>query len=358
MSISLSGHYASFGATGADGLRLWAKEWNAKGGILGRPIELVIHDDGGNPEKAIEIYREMLSSGRFDFVFGPYSSPVSKAVVPLLEEYRYPAVMPMTTVESIWDASPKYVFGVMTPERRWTKALLTLIATTGVDRLAILVDKGLLELGSPKEARKWADRFGLEIVFLDLLDQAKLADRLRGAREANAQALIVWGYFDDAVAVRRALADMGWTPRIFFSQVGSTTAEYGKALGDLANYSLGCGIWDPEIARLFPGGVQFLEAFRQEYHRDPGHHAAYGYAAGVILAEAISRAGSVDREKVREMLSNLDMVTPIGRYGVDEKGVQIRQRPMIFQWQNGRKRVVWPEPLSNASLQFPPEAQP
>ncbi|MEW6111595.1 MAG: amino acid ABC transporter substrate-binding protein [Thermodesulfobacteriota bacterium] len=358
VSIALSGWYAPFGAMGADGLRLWAKKWNAKGGILGRPIDLVIYDDTGNPEKAAEIYREMLSSGRFDFVFGPYSSPVSKAVVPLLEKYRYPAVMPMATVESIWDGAPRYVFGVMTPERRWTKAVFTLMASAGIDRLAVLVDRGLLELGSPREARKWAGRFGLEILLLDQLEKGRLADQLRRARDAKAQGLIVWGYFDDVVAVRRALADINWTPRIFFSQVGPSTEEYGKVLGDLANYSLGCGIWDPEIGRLFPGGTEFVESFRQEYHRNPGHHAAYGYAAGEILAEAILRTGDTDREKVRETLSNLDTVTLIGRYGVDEKGVQIRQRPVIVQWQNGRKRVIWPEPLSTAPLLFPPESEP
>lgn len=354
VSVSLTGSYAPFGRMGADGLRLWAKKWNAKGGILGRPIDLVIHDDEGNPEKAAEIYREMLSSGRFDLVFGPYSSPISAAVVPLLEEYRYPTLMPMTTVESIWDAGPRYIFGVMTPERRWTKGLFTLMAGARINRMVVLVDEALLKLGSPREARKWAGRLGLEILFLNVLDKKNLPGQLRLAREANAQALIVWGYFDDAVAVRRALAEMGWTPKMFFSQVAPAGEEYGKVLGDLANYTLGCGIWDSEIGRLFPGGIEFAEWFRQEYKYEPGHHAAYGYAAGEILAEAISRAGSTDREKVREMLSKLDTVTLIGRYGVDEKGVQIRQRPLIIQWQNGRRHVIWPEPLRTAPLQFPP----
>jgi len=72
----------------ADGLRLWAKKQNSTGGIVGRPVDLIIHDDRSDPETAVKIYREMLSSGRFDFVFGPYSTVISKAVVPLLIEYR------------------------------------------------------------------------------------------------------------------------------------------------------------------------------------------------------------------------------------------------------------------------------
>jgi len=300
----------------------------------------------------------MLSSGHFDFVFGPYSSVISTAVVPLLEEYRYPTLMPLTTTESVWNARSRYIFGVNTPERRWTRAVFAMMASSKTDRLVILVDKSLLELGSPLDSWKWAGRLGLKILFLESVNKKTAADQLRRAQAAGAQAVLVWGYFDDAVAVRRALAEIGWTPRIFFSQVAPAVEEYGGVLGELANYSLGCGVWEPEVGRFFPGGVEFMDSFYREYQRDPSYHAAIGYAAGVILAEAISRTGDTDREKVREMLSKLDTVTLVGRYGVDERGVQIRQRPVIYQWQNGRKRVIWPESLSTARLLFPPESEP
>ncbi|MEW6111596.1 MAG: amino acid ABC transporter substrate-binding protein [Thermodesulfobacteriota bacterium] len=358
VSIALSGKYAPMGRMYADGLRLWAKNQNTKGGILGRPVDLTIHDDRGEPDSAVKLYREMLSSGRFDFVFGPYSSVISKAVVPLLEEYRYPTLLPLASVESVWDSGGRYVFGVTTPERRWTKAIFGVMARSRIDRLVILVDESLLRLGCPKDAEKWAGRFGLNILFLECLNKQAPAEQLRRARDAGAQALLVWGYLDDAVAVRGALAKIGWTPRVYFSQFGPSMDEYGKVLGELANYSLACGIWDPKIGRSYPGGTEFLGSFYQEYKRHPSYHAAIGYAAGVILSEAISRTGDTDREKIREVLSNLDTVTLVGRYGVDEKGVQIRQQPIIYQWQNGRKEVIWPEPLSTSQLQFPPETEP
>ncbi|AFM23542.1 amino acid ABC transporter substrate-binding protein [Desulfomonile tiedjei] len=358
VSAGLTGRYAPMGRMYADGLQLWANKQNAKGGILGRPVDLLIHDDRSDPETAVKIYREMLSSERFDFVFGPYSSVISRAVVPVLEEYRYPTLMPLTIIESVWDSRPRYVFGVNTPERHWTKAVFTLAAESGLNRLAILVNDALMRLGSPRDARKWADRFGLNILFLETVNKHDIEEQLRRARNAGAQALVCWGYFDDAVTVRRALARVSWTPRIFLSQAGPSLEEYGKVLGDLADYSLGCGVWEPEVAASYPGAMEFLHSFRREYNRDPSYPAANGYAEGVILAEAILRAGGIDREKIREMLSSLDMVTLIGRYGVDESGIQVRQRPVIYQWQNGRKRVVWPESLSSARLQFPPQSAP
>jgi len=245
----------------ADGLRLWAKKQNAKGGILERPVDLVIHDDCGDPENAVKMYRDMLSSGRFDFVFGPYSSVVSKAVVPVLEEYRYPTLLPMASSESVWDAGPRYVFGVTTPERRWTKAVFTLLAGCNIDRMVLLVDKPLLELGTPRDARKWADRFGLKILLMESLSLKDLKDQLQRARDSGAQALLTWGYFDDAVAARKALVEIGWTPRVFFSQVAPALEEYHKVLGDLANYSVACGVWEPEIGHSYPGGMVFWSRF-------------------------------------------------------------------------------------------------
>jgi branched-chain amino acid transport system substrate-binding protein len=342
----------------ADGLRLWAKKQNANGRILGRAVDLIIHGDHSDPDVAVKIHREMLSSGRFDLVFGPYSSVISKVVVPLLEEYRYPTLLPLASVESVWDEGGRYVFGVTTPERRWTKAIFGVMARFRIERLVILVDESLLRLGCPRDAEKWAGRFGLNILFLECLNKQAPTEQLRRARDVGAEAVLVWGYFDDAVAVRRDLAEIGWTPRLYFSQFGPSMDEYGNVLGELANYSLACGIWDPEVGRSYPGGIEFLDSFRQEYKHNPSYHATNGYAAGVILAEAISRAGDTDREKIREILSNLDTVTLIGRYGVDERGVQIRQLPVIVQWQNGRKRVIWPESLSTAQLEFPPESKP
>jgi branched-chain amino acid transport system substrate-binding protein len=71
-----------------------------------------------------------------------------------------------------------------------------------------------------------------------------------------------------------------------------------------------------------------------------------------VLAEAISEAGSVDRDQVRSLLFNLDTMTIIGRFGVDQTGKQVRQQALIIQWQNGQKEIVWPEAIQTAKPRF------
>ncbi len=358
VSVALSGRYAPMGEMYTKGLRLWEKEVNSKGGILGRPVELIIHDDHSSPEEARVIYQRMLTRDRVDFVFGPYSSGISKAIVPIVENHHYPILLPLAASDAPWANGPKYVFGLHTPERRWSSTILTFLARHGIERVCILVDEKLFRLGTPEGAAKWAKRLALKIVLREVLDPRGVDTQLQRARNLGVEALLVWGYMDDAVMVRRALDQMGWRPKVYFSQASAALDEYRRVLGPLADNTVGISLWEPTAARLYPGARRFLQAFRTEYGLQPTYHAAMGFAAGEVMEEAISRVGAIDRERVRNELATLDMVTVVGRYGVDRRGVQERHRPLIIQWQDGKKKVLWPEGLSDGRLRFPTERHP
>ena len=77
VSLGLTGKYAELGLMHMRAYALWAEEVNKRGGLLGRPVEMVIVDDGSNPANAVEIYRDQISVQRVDHVFGPYSSEIT-----------------------------------------------------------------------------------------------------------------------------------------------------------------------------------------------------------------------------------------------------------------------------------------
>ena len=89
--------------------------------------------------------------------------------------------------------------------------------------------------------------------------------------------------------------------------------------------------------RKTPGCNEFYNAYIQGYNEKPSYHAATAYAGGQILEAAIKKAGSLDREKIRVILSSMDAISIIGRYGVDKTGAQIKHFNLIIQWQNGKK---------------------
>ena len=86
---------------------------------------------------------------------------------------------------------------------------------------------------------------------------------------------------------------------------------------------------------------------------DLSFHSAAGYGACQILVEAIRRAGSLDSEKLRDAILKLDHNTVFGAFRIDRDGVQIGHKSLLFQWQDGKKVIVWPEELAANQPRFP-----
>jgi branched-chain amino acid transport system substrate-binding protein len=108
------------------------------------------------------------------------------------------------------------------------------------------------------------------------------------------------------------------------------------------------------VARRYPGAREFVEAHRREF---PGaelsYHSAAGYAGCQLLVEAVRRAGFIHGEKVREAILKLDLNTAFGAFKVDQSGLQIAHKMLVFQWQDGKKVIVWPDELAPGKPRFP-----
>ena len=108
------------------------------------------------------------------------------------------------------------------------------------------------------------------------------------------------------------------------------------------------------VARQYPGAGEFVLSYKREFPgADSSYHAAAGYAGCEILVEALRRAGRLDNETLRDAILKMDRNTVFGRFRVDPDGVQIGHKMLLFQWQDGRKVVVWPEELAPDKPRFP-----
>ncbi|OLC36671.1 MAG: hypothetical protein AUH81_07800 [Candidatus Rokubacteria bacterium 13_1_40CM_4_69_5] len=101
-SLSLTGTYAKPGKYGHEGYQLCAKELNARGGLLGRRVELVTYDDRSDPQTAVRLYEKLITEDKVDVVMGPYSSPITEAAVNVTEKYRKLMVTPLAATTSIF----------------------------------------------------------------------------------------------------------------------------------------------------------------------------------------------------------------------------------------------------------------
>jgi branched-chain amino acid transport system substrate-binding protein len=104
----------------------------------------------------------------------------------------------------------------------------------------------------------------------------------------------------------------------------------------------------------YPGAREFVVSYKKEFPgADLSQLSVAGYGGCQILVEATRRAGSLDSEKLREAILKMDHNTVYGGFRVDRDGVQIAHKIVMFQWQDGKQAIVWPEELAPGRARFP-----
>lgn len=349
-ALSLTGEYAEFGSISEKAYRLWERDVNRKGGILGKPVKVTIFDDKSDPQLAKELYHSLIVHHLVDLVLGPYSSEITSAVTAVTEHHRFPLLASGAAADSLWRANNKYLFGIFVTSKKYTVGFLELLAISGVDKIAIVSADDLFSRDIEIGTRKWADRFQLEIAFSETYKSGSSAieESIRAAKLSGAQALMVAGHFHDAVNARRALKKIGWHPKAFYATNGPALDKYAEVVSNRdANGTFTTSQW--EAAFPYPGAREFALSFYEKYGMAPSFHAASAYAAGQIMEAAIRKAKSFDRERINKALYVLDTITIIGRYGVEANGKQVRHFTTTVQWQNGKRETVAPTELTTAN---------
>ena len=212
-----------------------------------------------------------------------------------------------------------------------------------------------------------AKKKGLKMEFVDAYPKGSkdFSAVLAKVKAVNPDVLAVAGYFEDAVAITRALKALDVNPRMFGVTAGGDQPKFYEVLGKSAEFVYGATQWEPELVKLraggvipiasqFPGAREFVEAHEKQF---PGAGVTYqsgqAYGACQILFDAIKSAGSLDRDKVRAAILKFDGNTVFGAFRVDADGFQIAHKMLMFQWQDGKKAIVWPEQLAPVAARYP-----
>ncbi|HPX61506.1 MAG TPA: amino acid ABC transporter substrate-binding protein [Deltaproteobacteria bacterium] len=352
LTLGLTGQYTEMADMQIKAFRLWEKQVNSGGGILGKPVELVILDDRSDPATARKLYEKLIKSERVDLLFAPYHSDLVEAIMPLLEANKYPLLSSGAASDRLWKKNYRYLFGVYAVASRYPVGFLEMLSRSGLQNVAIIFSEDAFGQSLGLGAKKWAERFGLKVVRLAGLkhNSRDYTSPVEAARKAGAQAIVVCGLFNEAVNVRQALKKSGWYPKAYYASVGPALPAYHEHLATDAEHTFSTSQWEPHSR--FPGATRFYKSFQETYGQAPSYQAASAYAAGELLQKSAGKARSLDRQKIRDVLSTMNTVTIMGRYSVDRSGRQIGHEPLIIQWQHGKKEIVWPLELSTAKALF------
>jgi branched-chain amino acid transport system substrate-binding protein len=353
-ALSLTGTYAAPALNQQRGYQLCAKHVNEKGGVLGRKIEFVFYDDQSQPATGVRLYERLITQDKVELLMGPYSSPISEATANVNEKYKMPMIAPMASTTSIFKKGRKFVFMVQSPAEVYLEGMIDFAARHGLKTVALINEDTLFPKATVQGTIELAKKKGLQVVFVEAYPKGNtdFSALLTKVRAANPDVLGAATYFDDAVAITRQMKELNVNPKIYAVTVGGDLPKFYELLGKNAEYVYGASQWEPELP--YPGAKEFTEAYHKEFRgADLSYHSAGGYAGCQILVEAIKRAGSLDGEKIRSEILKLRMDTVYGAFDVDDDGFQTAHKMVMFQWQEGKKVIVWPDDLATGKLRFP-----
>jgi branched-chain amino acid transport system substrate-binding protein len=352
LSLGLTGQYAEMASMQNKSFRLWEKDVNSKGGILGRKVNFIIHDDKSDPETAKMLYEQMITKDKIDLLFAPYSTDLTEAILPITEKYGYPIIPTGASADSLWQKGYRNIFGLYTVAGRYAVGFLEMLVRNKLDSIAIVYTHDGFSQSIAEGTRHWAEKFGLTIHFMDGYKQGTkdFSSSVKKAEASKTNAVILCAHFDEAVDMRTTMKKAGWYPKAYYASIAPALPKYREKLGADADYTFSTVQWEPH--RKFPGSEKFRNDFYKTYGIIPSYQAANAYAAGQILEKAIKKTETLNRKAIREVLSTMNAISIIGMYGVDKTGRQTRHSPLIIQWQKGKKEIVWPEDFRTAKPIF------
>ncbi len=351
-TMSETGAYSTQGSAARNGYRLCERHVNDDGGLLGRQVEFIIHDDQSDPDRAIELYEQLLEIDPVDAVMGPYGSTLTEAVAPVTEAHRMVMISPLAATTSIWEQGREYLFMVLPPAELFLAGLVEMAAERGLERIAVLAEDALFPGAAAAGAAELAQQAGMRVVFHEdypsgLEDFTNLIEQIE---QADAQVLaMAASALDDFISVSQAMKSQAVSPAMFGTS--GAVSEFQEALGPDAEYAYGLSAWEPGLDN--PGNQAFVDAYQATFDRAPSFHAAGAYGSCQLFMEAARRADSLDSDALREALLALRTTTVFGPFEVDERGYQIANQGVFIQWQDGEKVVVWPDELATAEPRYP-----
>ena len=355
IAISQTGRYAEPAGRMVNSYNLYVDQMNAKGGWLGKKIDMIILDDKSDKQTSIKLYEKLITQDKVDLTMGPYSSGITDAVANVLERYKYPTLAPGAASGIIWKKGRKYLFDIIAVAQDYQKGALHIAKDIGVKRIAIIGEDSLFPRQSAEGAVDWAKKLGLKVVLNENYPrkQTDFTALLQKIKARRAEALISNSYFADAAAQIRQLRELNINLKIFAGTVGPGLPKFAKQLGDTAEYVLGFSQWEPkpEILKR-PGMRAFIAAYKKRYGVDPNYHAGQSYASMQVFGEAVKRAGSIDRDKVWRTMRTMSTTTIIGPWKVDDTNMN-NHEGLTFQILDGQRKIVWPKKISEVSYKLP-----
>ena len=333
----MSGQYASFGAQFKAGAEMWLKDVNAKGGINGEKVKLVIGDDACDPKQAVSVANKFVGQGVV-YVAGHFCSSSSIPASKVYTEEGIIQVSPASTATDFTDKGGKNVFrGCGRDDQQGETAGLYLGKNFAGKKVAIIHDKTAYGKGLADATNTNMKKAGLKAAMYEAItagekDYSALVSKLK---KNNIDAVYLGGYHTEAGLIVRQMRDQGMSTKLI-SGDALVTAEYWDITGDAGEGTLMTFSPDP---RANPEAVSLVKRFKAA-GIEPEGYVLYSYAALEVFEQAVLDSGSTDYKKVLKAMKKGKFKTVLGNLSFDKKGDVSLPGYVWYEWSKGNYKQL------------------
>jgi branched-chain amino acid transport system substrate-binding protein len=331
-----SGDLASYGIPTVKAAELVVKDVNAKGGVLGKKLELVVEDDVCKPEVATNTATKLVSQ-KVPIVLGHICSGATKAALGIYKDAKIIAISPSATNPALTQSGdyPNFYRTIASDDAQARLEVDFAMDKLGLKKLAVLHDKGDYGKGLAEFAKGFIEKSGKgEVVLYEgitpgAVDYSAVVQKIK---RKGAEGVIFGGYHPEASKIVTAMRKKKMDT-IFISDDGVKDDTFIKVAG---KYAEGVYATGPKDVSTNPLTKMAEEAHRTTYQSDPGAFFLNAYAAALAIVNAIEKSGGTDYAGLEKVLRSVDVDTPLGAIHFDERGDAIGVGFSVYQVQDGK----------------------
>jgi len=318
--FSTTGPAANLGGPEARTLETAVQEANKKGGLGGSQIELILKDSGGSPEKAISFAKQLIEEDKVFAIIGPSTSGETMKIKGIAEEGKT-ILLSCAAAEAIVNPVASYVFKVAPSDSHAARHIFEQMKKMGISKIGLVSSNTGFGKAGKEQVEKLAPSFAIQIVANEVYEKeaTDLTAVVTKLKAANVQAFINWSIEPAQAIVIKNARQVGLDVPIFQSH-GFGNIQYARAAGPAAE-----GVIFPAsrllVADSLPADnkqkpvlLKYKQSYEGRFKEDASTFGGHAHDALLLLSKAVEKAGSLDKEKVRTALENLQGV--VGTAGV------------------------------------------
>jgi branched-chain amino acid transport system substrate-binding protein len=352
IGISLTGDFSQPGGEAKRGYEIWRDLTNDAGGLLGRPVELVILDDASSQDTVVSDYQRLIDQENVDLLLGTFSSLLNLPASAVAERNQMVYVEPAGGAPEMFDRGFEYLFFAQqatAPHQadmfaQWVLSLpqgerpTTAAYPTQDDPFAAPVIDGI---------RQQLEAGGITTVYKSVYPpETTNFDTIAADIQASDAELVAQGaVFEDGVGLVRSFQRIDYSPATLFqTSAPSNSDQYAKGIGPENTEGIFYAVsWHQDTDT--PMNAEFVAAYQAQYDSIPAEDAADAFATAQVLQTAIEAVGEIDQTAIKDYLHANEVETVLGTLSWDETGAP-QQAFLLAQWQGDQAEIVLPEEVA------------